>query len=105
MFFTLFATAKPFLIPRDKQLHLGAGFLITTSTSIISKQLHLNRPVIIGLSVGLFSGVAKELYDLTGRGTPSLADAIYTGVGSISGGIVCTISFNLHKRKKSSRGN
>jgi uncharacterized membrane protein len=64
-------------IPKDKQLHFIAGFAIAAIS------LAIGIPALLTLFVVVLAGVGKELYDLTGRGTPELADIGYTILGGL----------------------
>lgn len=59
----------------DKQTHLLAGAAIAASVALYTAPLY-------GLVAGVLAGVAKELYDLTGRGTPDFKDFIATALGA-----------------------
>ena len=63
--------------PKDKQLHLLAGFLI----ALVSLLLGTTPLTALGLVILL--GIGKELYDLIGRGTPEVADIVYTVLGGL----------------------
>lgn len=68
----------------DKTKHLVSGALISASTQIVVYELtgNKNKSQIIGFSAALAAGIAKELYDSTGRGTPELADIGATVLGA-----------------------
>lgn len=54
-------------IAQDKAMHFAAGAVITLGA---------------GPEVGCAAGIGKELYDATGRGTPSWRDAVVTCTGA-----------------------
>lgn len=66
---------------KDKYLHFGVGFTIGATTTFIAKK----HPFIWSLATTSVIAGGKELYDATGKGTPSLADFTYTMVGGIAG--------------------
>ena len=58
-------------IPHDKLLHLSTGLIIYSIIAVISP--------LIALTVVSIIAATKEVYDkTTGKGTPELADFIYT---------------------------
>ncbi len=59
-------------MPKDKLLHLAAGALTGLSAFLIGWY---------GLLVVLGVGVAKELWDASGHGTPDTLDAVATFCG------------------------
>lgn len=59
----------------DKLKHFAAGFLITLVLGLLFN-------LWIGFFAGIIAGIAKELYDMTGRGTPDIQDAVVTAAGS-----------------------
>lgn len=104
IFLTFKLSCNPiFPIAQDKQLHLGVGFIISGGSTLIAKQLNWKHPMLIGLSIGTLAGIAKECYDLTGRGNPNVADALYTSAGSLIGSSVFSIKINICKKKKKSQ--
>lgn len=89
-----------FPLQKDKQLHLAAGFIISGTSSFIAKKLNWRYPVLIGFGIGTLAGIGKELYDLTGRGDPTVPDAVATSLGSIAGSLTFGIKINFHKKNK-----
>lgn len=75
---------------RDKALHCGLSALAPPAGYAAGATLFADgeRGLILGLSVGLGAGVAKELHDLTGRGTPSLRDLTWDMLGLASGAVL-----------------
>lgn len=69
------------MIARDKQLHFIAGFALALVCGALFGPL-------IGLGAAVVFGVGKELYDLTGRGTPEMADLWFTIAGGAVGAII-----------------
>lgn len=60
----------------DKQAHFWAGAAIAATVSFYTAD------PLLGLVVGVAAGVAKELYDLSGRGVPDIKDLIVTALGA-----------------------
>jgi len=80
----------------DKIKHYVAG----ASISAISYSLVANRAsaslshrdaLLISFATGVVAGVAKEIYDSKGNGTPDVNDAIATALGSFT----FTVTINL----------
>jgi hypothetical protein len=59
----------------DKQAHFFAGAAIAATVA-----LYLNPAW--GLAAGILAGLAKELYDRAGYGTPDFKDFIATALGA-----------------------
>ena len=89
-------------IPKDKQLHFGAGVVISGWSYTIPIDQTGWKPVIYGLSGSVIAGGAKELYDLTTKtGHAEWKDLGATILGSIvSVGIITGIKrlVKHHKR-------
>lgn len=64
-------------LPIDKQAHFLAGAAIAATLA-----LYTGLPL-WGILACIVAGVGKELYDLTGRGTPDVMDALATIAGSV----------------------
>jgi hypothetical protein len=69
----------------DLQAHFWAGLAICLAASLFLGS-------IVGLTVAIIAGIAKELYDMTGRGTPDVMDAVATIVGGLVGFMLILIS-------------
>ena len=67
----------------DKAKHFFAGLIISLIFSFIALPY--------GLLAATLAGAAKELYDLTGRGTPEWADFFVTVGGGVAGMIIHSI--------------
>lgn len=82
--FLLFAGLSAKACQPDKTKHLAAGALISASTQIVVYELTGNKKKaqLIGFSAALAAGIAKEIYDSTGRGTPEMADVGATVLGA-----------------------
>lgn len=75
-----------FGIPRDKQLHLGAGTVIS---ALSIEALHLLKvkkktAVLVGFGAGCLAGIAKEIYDKKFDRKDCIATSIGSGIGVIS---------------------
>lgn len=79
------------LLRRDDRLHLGLSSLIAFGAygvvALVDERDWVR--VSVGGAVALAAGIAKELWDLSGRGDPSWRDfgfdVIGTGVGLLAG--------------------
>lgn len=65
----------------DKLIHLLAGFVIATS----ARSLGVSKAVTFGFTASV--GVAKEVYDAQGHGTPEVLDALATAAGGVLGAL------------------
>ena len=76
----------------DKQLHLGATYVISSVTTayVFKKTQDKKRAMWIGFGVGMGVGIAKELYDIE-HGNPETCDLIADVVGSALGSFVISI--------------
>ncbi len=76
----------------DKQLHLGATYVISSVATayVFKKTQDKKRAMWIGFGVGMGVGIAKELYDIE-HGNPETGDLIADVVGSALGSFVITI--------------
>lgn len=61
---------------RDKAIHFIAGFAISAPLA------WMGYPV-TGVLLAGFAGIAKEVWDYRGNGTPELADFIATMIGAV----------------------
>ena len=66
------------MISLDKQAHFLAGLAIMLGVSLFGGW-------VLGLAAAVVAGIGKEVYDMTGRGTPDYMDAIATGLGGVAG--------------------
>jgi hypothetical protein len=62
-------------MPIDKLLHLLAGAAIAATVALYADPIY-------GLAAGIAAGIAKELYDRAGYGTPDIKDFIATAFGA-----------------------
>jgi hypothetical protein len=58
---------------------------------------------LIGFGAGALAGVAKELIDAQGYGTPSVKDAAATGLGAGLGALTLNLTFDLKFKKAKKR--
>jgi hypothetical protein len=65
-------------IEPDKVAHFWAGLAIMLAVSLFGGW-------VIGLIAAVAAGLLKEAYDMTGRGTPDIWDAVATGLGGVAG--------------------
>lgn len=71
----------------DKTLHFALSFMIASGAYGFAALATRSAPARfgVGAGVGLGAGVAKELYDLTGRGDPSWRDLAWDAIGVAAG--------------------
>lgn len=68
---------KKIVIPEDKQKHLVAGFIVAATVSLL-------LGVWVGVAAATLAGAGKEIYDkASGKGTPELADFLFTVAGAL----------------------
>jgi hypothetical protein len=66
------------MIALDKQAHFLAGLAIMLGVSLFGGW-------VLGLAAAVVAGIGKEVYDMTGRGTPDYMDAVATIAGGLAG--------------------
>lgn len=72
---------------RDKALHFSASAVIAGGAyggSALFTDDRATRAA-LGVGVGLAAGIAKEVYDMTGRGDPSWRDLTWDAIGVTMG--------------------
>lgn len=71
-------------IPADKAQHFFFGGVAATVAAVAARLSgHAEYAKVAGVGAAVAIGVAKELYDhFTGKGEPSIEDAIWTAAGS-----------------------
>lgn len=74
-------------LAQDKALHVGISAVLGAATYIASPCLAPPTAARIGVSFGvpMAIGLAKEGWDLSGRGDPSWRDLVADGVGAATG--------------------
>ena len=84
--------AQNFRIPTDKQLHISATYIIssTTTTYIFHKTNNKKKAMWIGFATGMTIGIAKEIYDIK-HGNSEYGDILADIVGSSMGCFIITI--------------
>ncbi len=97
------------MIPRDKQLHMGAGAVIGAWGMLTTQDnngMNLWKPARNGMIWGIGAGLVKEGYDLMGYGTPEWKDLGATILGSaISVGIITGIrAIVIHHKRNANYG-
>jgi hypothetical protein len=72
------------LIHTDKVKHFVVGAVVSGGAQMVAYQITENKgqAMLIGFGTGMVAGIAKECYDMTGRGTPDIKDALWTGIGA-----------------------
>lgn len=95
---------------QDKAKHFIAGYVISNASTGL---LHLYLPDdmkhrklvagLIGFGAGALVGVAKEVLDARGFGTPDPADALATAAGAGMGAITLNLTFSLNFNKTKKR--
>jgi len=81
------ASADDDWLGADKGMHYGASLIITAGGHGLSA-LVLEEPwqrAVVGASLGMTAGIAKELHDLAGHGDPSWKDIAWDVAGVASG--------------------
>ena len=76
----------------DKQLHMGATYVISSVTTayVFKKTQNKKKAMWIGFGVGMGVGIAKELYDIE-HGNCEVGDLVADVIGSTLGCLVITI--------------
>jgi hypothetical protein len=102
--FRAFSQTPHHIIHSDKVKHVVIGVLFTGTAQALTFKLTNNRSksMLIGLGTGIVAGVAKELYDMTGRGTPSVRDLLWTAAGA--GAASVSLRYALTTKPNLSKG-
>ena len=82
------------LFPIDKQLHLGAWYVIGASTTSFTYYLTKNEKTatIVGIASVVIIGVGKEIHDIK-HGTPDSKDLAADVIGGTFGILTVRINF------------
>ena len=106
LFLTLIITSIIFnnifsqIIPKDKQLHIGAGAVIGAWGTLTTKETTGWKPIVMGIGWATAAGVGKELADMGGLGTPEWRDLEATVIGGVIGvGILTGVNYIVRKHK------
>jgi hypothetical protein len=106
---TFFCSFKAFsqtshVIHADKVKHVVIGALFTSSAQALTYKLtdDSERSMLVGLGTGIVAGMFKELYDLTGRGTPSIKDFLWTSAGASLASV--SLRYSLSTKPRTSKG-
>ena len=87
-------------IPKDKQLHAYGGAAIGAWSTRLTIEQDGWKPVVLGVSIPLGVGLAKEGFDLAGGGTAEWADVRYTVAGAvISVAVIYGIKLIRHEKR------
>ena len=80
-------------IKRDKLLHMGGSYFMSSSVSslVYDKTKDKKKSLIIGFTASMVLGMAKEIYDIK-YGKPDIKDVIANTVGSSLGIITIRIT-------------
>ena len=70
-------------IQPDKKMHLAGGAAIGAWSTRLTIEQDGWKPAVLGISIPLGVGLAKEGFDLAGGGTAEWADVRYTVVGAV----------------------
>ena len=73
----------------DKKKHILAGFIISLVFGLLSTSWFF------GFLFASFIGIVKELWDLTGHGTPDWMDLVATMIGGALGVIIPMICYGF----------
>tara|TARA_R110001583_G_scaffold162416_1_gene314643 strand:+ start:76 stop:396 length:321 start_codon:yes stop_codon:yes gene_type:complete len=76
----------------DKQLHMGATYVISSFTTayVFKKTQNKRKAMLLGFGMGMGVGVAKELWDIE-HGNCEVGDLVADFIGSTLGCLVITI--------------
>jgi len=88
------SAASEFALAQDKQLHMGACFVISSFTSalVYRKTKDETKSTVYGFGVAMLAGIVKEVYDIK-HGHSDINDILANTIGSSLG--VVTIRITL----------
>ena len=76
------------MIPIDKQAHFYSGAALCFAVGILTTPFY-------GFLAAVAAGVAKEVWDMSGRGTPDALDMLSTMLGGVAAFVVFQVAFLL----------
>ena len=81
------------VLPQDKQLHIGATYMLSASTAalVYSKTNSKKKAMVYGFILPMIAGVAKEIHDIN-HGNSDVNDILANTVGSSLGIITIRIT-------------
>ena len=90
----LISKIQKFTLAQDKQLHIGACYVISSFTSalVYRKTKHKNKSAVYGFGVAMLAGIMKEVHDIN-HGNSDINDILANTIGSSLG--VVTIRITL----------
>ena len=93
IFFMITNIVSAQILPQDKQLHIGATYMLGASTAalVYNKTGDKKKATVCGLIVPMIAGIAKEIYDIN-HGHPDMNDILANTVGSSLGVITIRIT-------------
>ena len=82
-------------MPKDKQLHVAAGFAVAAIFSVAFAFIGKDYWVIVGCGIGLLAGILKELYDkFIDKEKFDIEDLGHTALGAIAGSLGLWLVFH-----------
>ena len=93
IFFMITNIVSAQILPQDKQLHIGATYMLSTSTAalVYNKTGNKKKAMVYGFILPMIAGVAKEVYDIN-HGNPDVNDILANTIGSSLGIITIRIT-------------
>ena len=93
IFFMITNIVSAQILPQDKQLHVGATYMLSTSTAalVYNRTNSKKKAMVYGFILPMIAGVAKEIYDMN-HGNPDINDILANTVGSSLGIITIRIT-------------
>jgi VanZ family protein len=93
IFFMITNIVSAQILPQDKQLHIGATYMLSASTMalVYNKTGDKKKATVCGLIIPMIAGIAKEIYDIN-HGHADVNDILANTVGSSLGVITIRIT-------------
>jgi len=87
------SAASDFALAEDKQLHIGACYIVSSLTSAIvyKKTKDKKKATVYGIGIAMLAGVVKEVYDIK-HGHSDINDILANTIGSSLGVITIRIT-------------